>query len=426
MFIETHAEKVVEGSTLIPLTFIKSTNVQVYPCGRRRSSDIENYRIPFDPEARLNTEVNSRKHSSLNGFTQTYFKSSSWDNYDSSDVNDGSLVISLDGYLFTIKLEKINKGTIEAPNFEDYRNITEFGAKVASNTNATDENNYIYANILMETVPLYTNDELDLDYETTILRNQSQSSNDSNTAEDALDLPISPVANSNNLSELQKIDNYYFSGLSFSVRPLTGNTYSTYSEVCHTSSNIKKKIVSLCLLEKLTEEEEINGIYVPKWKVYEPARLPKIEHGYTEDSIIIGDTHVDSLDTPTATVTDKLTVTKDIELDLDDDNTFAAGISSAKIDTAKITTAHVDTLNNTNANIDDLKAQYAYVGGLVADPEYSKDGQGDGYIYAKKFYQDIDPVPIIRLNKVTQEIKPSVGEETCWQLDISSIRLIKE
>ena len=106
MFIETYTDEIAGVDQI--LTFIKSSNIQAYPCGRRRAvedrdlndNDIveadEHIRIPFDPEARLNTEANNRKHSSLNGYTQTYLKE--W------DEKKKLLTVALAGYLFNITL----------------------------------------------------------------------------------------------------------------------------------------------------------------------------------------------------------------------------------------------------------------------------------------------------------------------------------
>ena len=91
------------------LVFIKSKNVNVFPCGRRRSNLIDadgstltvndRYYIPFDPEARLNTEANNRKHSGLNGFRQSYI-------YDwSYTASSGVLSLVIEGYLFNIILD---------------------------------------------------------------------------------------------------------------------------------------------------------------------------------------------------------------------------------------------------------------------------------------------------------------------------------
>jgi hypothetical protein len=75
MFIKQLTHSNLDQNKDIKLTFLQSLNVQVYPCGRRRSAvqnDGENYYIPFDPEARLNTEFNNRKLASANGFTESY------------------------------------------------------------------------------------------------------------------------------------------------------------------------------------------------------------------------------------------------------------------------------------------------------------------------------------------------------------------
>ena len=123
LFNETH----LYGESM--LTFIKSTNIQAFPCGRRSSAinydknsnskidDDEKYYFPFDPEARLNTEANNRKHSSLNGYTQTYIKQ--W------DTSQKALTMSLAGYLFSIYL--VDKQT--SPN-TDFSVVNDFGTKV--------------------------------------------------------------------------------------------------------------------------------------------------------------------------------------------------------------------------------------------------------------------------------------------------------
>ena len=125
MFIKTRIDTI--NDTQIARAFVKSAHVQAFPCGRRRSTPIEKdlndiqtagkvteYRIPFDPEARLNTEANNRKHSSLNGYTQTYLYS--W-NKDS----DNKLSMSIAGYLFSIALtseytqvQEFGNGTLQA------------------------------------------------------------------------------------------------------------------------------------------------------------------------------------------------------------------------------------------------------------------------------------------------------------------------
>jgi hypothetical protein len=60
MFTEVHLKNDDSGQKL---AFINSLNVQAFPCGRRRSEQItsadDKYYIPYDPEARLNTEKNN-------------------------------------------------------------------------------------------------------------------------------------------------------------------------------------------------------------------------------------------------------------------------------------------------------------------------------------------------------------------------------
>jgi hypothetical protein len=265
MFIETH-----EDGNGVLLTFIKSANVQAYPCGRRRSTaidkdgDLENtptdkYYFPFDPEARLNTEANNRKHSSLNGFTQTYLKN--W-----SDT-DKVFSMSLAGYLFTIEKD------------DEYLTADNFGNAIAK----PDAANYIYANILIEDVHLFAGENF-LQYYTGVLRNQS----DTSLPETSLDLPCVTALNSENkIAALRAFENYYFSGLSFSTIPLTGvndtrsNVPKTFTRTNVTpNQEVNQLVVSLCILES------VEG----KWKIYEPAKLPKIEHGATKDSVkILGD-----------------------------------------------------------------------------------------------------------------------------------------
>ena len=112
MFIKTRIDTV--GENKIARVFVKSSSIQAFPCGRRRSTEIstagststsDKYRIPFDPEARLNTEANNLKHSGLNGFTQTYVKSYNKSYIDGdNEFKDGVFLFSLAGYLFSIKL----------------------------------------------------------------------------------------------------------------------------------------------------------------------------------------------------------------------------------------------------------------------------------------------------------------------------------
>ena len=288
MFNETHLSSTNNG---IPLIFIKSLNVQAYPCGRRRSelvpkdtnndgiiTESESYHIPFDPEARLNTEANNIKHSGLNGFTQTYLND--W------DTSEKVLSLVLGGYLFNIKLDQ---------NYERFLN---FGASLLNalknfdkdfDTNAVTR---IYANIRIEETPLFVGFT---SYNTSVLRDQYSS----DTAQTTLDLLNTTARNANTLSETQDTGNYYFSGLSLSVRPLTEtiNPEKPLTEQEETKSErliynpttkaLYQRVISLCILEKNS-----NG----NWQLHQPALLPSIKHGETEDSIKVKELSTNKLD----------------------------------------------------------------------------------------------------------------------------------
>lgn len=257
MFNETH-DVSLNGAKL---AFIKSSNIQVYPCGRRRSQRVtgidkngdgfttdDEYYIPFDPEARLNTEANNRKHSGLNGFTQTYLNT--W------NVDEKLLSLSIAGYLFNIKLDT------------NYAGINDFCNNIVAKLGA--DTTTVYANILLEETPLFAGFN---DYNTYVLRNQS----DTTTAEASLDL-LSNSADKSNSSELENPDNYYFSGLSFSSEPLSGIKTTRSTKTITAVDKLPEQVISLCILEKINDA----------WQIHEPARLPKIEHGDVNDSIKVG------------------------------------------------------------------------------------------------------------------------------------------
>lgn len=280
MFIETHEDNNTN------LAFIKSANVRAFPCSRRRSSELidgsDTYHIPFDPEARLNTEANNRKHSSLNGFTQTYLKS--W-----NEDDDNLLVMSLAGYLFTIDLSDFaDTDTFGQRVINTFVEAAQKAEDSVAEANATSAE-YIYANILLEDVYLYTGVQT---YYTSILRNQSEAVI---APKDALDLLRSDKTLSTNFND------FYFSGLSFSTTPLAGayeENYQvkTWDIVPHTttrmagdtSQEITQTLASLCLLRK----------HAGKWEIHQPALLPKIEHGETSDSVNMGELEANSIVSP--------------------------------------------------------------------------------------------------------------------------------
>ena len=210
MFNETYSDN------NITLTFIKSTNIQAYPCGRRRSNLVDKdgsdtttndqYYFPFDPEARLNTEANNRKHSSLNGYTQTYLQD--WDS------SNKVLSLAVAGYLFNITLDDY---IVDPDTDQPVYNLDAFGNAIITalltNADATESQaTSIYVNILLEDVKLFTGFQ---EYYTSILRNQS---NNNKAPETSLDLLNEKSRN--NLEKAKNFDNYYFSGLSFSTTPV--------------------------------------------------------------------------------------------------------------------------------------------------------------------------------------------------------------
>lgn len=298
MFNEKH--KAVGASDDLYLVFLKSPLVRAYPCGRRRSKYTPNETttpsyIPTDPEARLNTEANNRKYSSLNGYTQTYL----------SSFNEKNLRIVLAGYAFDIDLDSLNTSGTNTPA----RALELFALKALEELaeDALDTCDRLYVNIRLQEVKLFSGTDT---YYTSVLRDQTSS----NSALTELDV-INEVANQagNDLSILENLNNYYFSGLSFSTSPLTdylsfdynGGYYSeeivesgpiryvtnVYKQENNDKIRLHQQIVSLCILKK---DKNV-------WKVYEPARLPHIEHGEEEDSVVLNKVRLQTLDATTIT-----------------------------------------------------------------------------------------------------------------------------
>jgi hypothetical protein len=223
MFIETH-----KNDNII-LTFLKSLNVQAFPCGRRRSNLVEvdndgdrtpdtSYYIPFDPEAKLNTEANNRKHSGLNGYTQTYVKG----------LNSDVFSIVLAGYLFDIKAGNTysdigNSIATALRNFYVAENLgTSYESEEAEETdrarleNDFDKNTKLYANIKLEDIQLLTGFQ---EYTTSVLRDQNG---------DGIPSVYLDICTAEGNASLA--DSYYFSGLSFSTTPLTATPYLERNE----------------------------------------------------------------------------------------------------------------------------------------------------------------------------------------------------
>lgn len=423
MFIKALTE--TRNEIDIALAFLKSKAVQAFPCSSRRSTFIgrdrdndgeisgtEGYRIPFDPESRLNTEANNRKHSSLNGFTQTYLKD--W------DETNYWLTLSLAGYFFNIDtagpIESFANNAFEKLLEEGLDHDMEVSQAAGKDYGTAERDQFItkfnndhkklYANILIKDAPLFSSKALSLSYNTSVL--SVLHSLGESADESAIDLTIVPLSTD--------INDYYFSGLAFSVEPYakhvrdektgSNSNFNIFDDFSFEGidGNPKQRVVSLQLFERTNDNTS--------WKIYEPSRLPKIEHGNTVDSLVIGDTYAQSIETPNITVTDTANITNvtvtnkftaknsDITFNINDDKTFTTEIDTAKIDTAKIASAVVS-----NIKVPAVQADHIEVS------DFANNGTG-GWIKAQTFTQNDNPVPIIDL--VEQP-------DTSWQLQISRI-----
>lgn len=371
------------------LAFLKSSTVKTFPSGRRRSevvdkdssTDTKNnqYYIPFDPEARLNTEANARKHSSLNGYTQTYLKEWNEGSDVEGELKNGRVLLSLAGYLFDIDLNSLKTPANFGTGFinsvkEEYQKVIDSATasedeKTSAETasNSLDAVTELYANIILEDVHLYSSASGLPEYYTSILRDQINAKNNdvdgrTYTPSSSLDLLND---NSSELSYITNFENYYFSGLSFSVEPLTGieGKDSISSRTVQRGTTIKnepiyrnQQVVSLRLLEKVGET----------WQIYQPAYLPRIEHGITDDSVVVyGDTTIkSSAERPT-----KLLVEGTAEVNGDTllkSNLTVKGTTEVDGNTTIHSNLSVDDNINVGDLADEEKAAGDNVGNIVA------------------------------------------------------------
>lgn len=324
----------------ITLAFVKSTDIQVYPCGRRRSigisKDQNTYYIPFDPEARINTEANNTRYTSLNGYEQTYIYS--W--------TDEELVLIIAGYFF--RIPKISPAQI--------------AETIGIGVESTDVK--LYANIVLEESPIFQNAALQ--YNTYILRNQP-CTNLKDVALNELDRIINEEKGSEDLT------NYYFSGLSFTSVPLTdpnANTLTVRSEaVLQEQDTLKEHIISLCIAVRESSD----------WKVCEKAKLPKIEHGDTQDSAKVTNFIAETISAKT--------------IDAETINT----------ETVNTKTINTETINTSEVSINGKKLSEQITSAKVSAEEVSAEevvsntGQFSNNVKAKQFVQNNIPVAGIQL-----------------------------
>lgn len=277
MFSEVHTANNTSGPKL---AFIKSLNIQAFPCGRRRSEevdfddqdldglvkDVEKYYIPYDPESRLNTESNNRQHTSINGFAQSFIKSWSY-----TDIS-----MSIGGYLFKIKPQY--RETLGHENEYDA-----FGKTLLEATGETGSS--IYANIRIESVPLYSGFTT---YYTNILRDQTTTLQPSAS----IDILLSDIKNNAAGAALLKRNPeecFYFAGLSFSVSPLTGGSFADKPvrevDTSRDDGSFYQKTISLRILDL------VDGV----WQLHQPALLPDVTHGPVKDSVKLGTVYADHI-----------------------------------------------------------------------------------------------------------------------------------
>ena len=261
-------ENILEsGSPTHKLYFLKSTDITTYPCGRRNSTIIEgsdprttmdNFYYPFDPEARLNTEDNNRRVSSINGYTQNFIKS--WD--------ENGLHLVLGGYSFKI------------PNAT---NISSF-CREKFDDSLTGE---LYANIRIEEIPLYESTELN--YFSWVLRAQNDSAYGDPPCLDHLIDANAGIDKSN----------YYFSGLSFTDTPIV--PFTDYTTVLNEELSRDMPAYSIKEYEGREEDSTLNlatnqivislRIATRKngtWELCQNSLLPDIRHGILPGEVELG------------------------------------------------------------------------------------------------------------------------------------------
>lgn len=237
------------------LVFIRSKNINAFPCGRRRSNLVDTdgkpetasdrYYIPFDPEARLNTEANNRRHTGLNGFSNSYILD--W------NETTRSFAFVIAGYLFKVDLDT------------SYTTVNDFCA-VAAGSAYTNADNAIFANIKLREVPFFSGSATIPKAFTEILRDQVSAVNDAPAT--YLDFSIPGTTNTN-------ADNYYFAGLSLSNE--AKDNLITYAVEGSESMVTTERTISLQLFTKN------NGI----WELHNPSKLPNIKHGDYANSVKI-------------------------------------------------------------------------------------------------------------------------------------------
>lgn len=290
IFVQRGNTTDINGSE-VDIAFPASIKTLVYPCSRRRSValDTDNnpttgkVSYPFDPEARLNTEHNHRRNVSTNGYVQSFLSGINIENVNPDKTEtavyypSGSLDLTIAGYSFKVQFDA---GCIKAENDKILSNsvvdgVDFIGKAIAEQNLEYDPNATnlkIYANIRIEAVKLY--ETLDnMVYHSWILHHQ-----DNRGTLSGVDTALDVLRTSGTETVAETPDNHFFSGLSFSVHPLTANNTDAVSEYLDVSGDNRQLIVSICILKKNNN----------RWEINQEALLPYIRHGIRANSIEVG------------------------------------------------------------------------------------------------------------------------------------------
>jgi hypothetical protein len=298
LFIEKNTYYPEAGSgESVNITFPASIDVQAFPCARRRSIELTigqtQQMWPFDPEARLNTERNNRRHTGINGYRDSYIntinieKPTATAPASGQEQKLGECDFTLAGYNFKLNLfeDSLPTGftrTGVTSGIDLLGQLILHGLDL--DETIANSANKLYANIVLEEQMLYTGDLTNattkkLSASSWLLGRQIFQNTGSETA---LDL-LRAVAPGENASDLIKDPaNFYFSALSFSKEKITPSSAVedvngvSISPVVLSGKNLI--VVSMNILQKSNNQCVIN----------QRALLPDIRHGSTVDSVEVG------------------------------------------------------------------------------------------------------------------------------------------
>lgn len=306
IFIQRDQTGNPKDNTLIPIAFPASLRTLAYPCARRRSvavdidgddKTVEDKRsFPFDPEARLNTEHNNRRTTGTNGYGQSFLGGISIANTNKGGTTDtiypeGFVDLTLAGYSFRLLFDASciqHPSDVVRPSavtdLAEDGGVDFFGHIIAKQNlqlTTINSNTRLYANVLLESVKLFDGATAGMSYNTWVLRHQDSDNQSYAATATALDAKrTTPLDENEEVIDGLDTKNYFFSGLSFSAKPATGDSSTTVSEHSIKLANgTEQKIFSLCILQ---------GTADGHWVINQEALLPSIKHGKLPNSLEVG------------------------------------------------------------------------------------------------------------------------------------------